>query len=67
MNTITLTVNNISCGHCVNTIESELSELGGIQTVKASNDTKQVIVEWDAPADETKIRDLLEEIGYPAS
>ena len=67
MNTITLTVNNISCGHCVKTIESELSELGGIQTVKASNDTKQVIVEWDAPADETKIRDLLEEIGYPAS
>lgn len=67
MNSITLTVDNISCGHCVKTIESELSELGGIQKVQASNDTKQVIVEWDDPANETKIRDLLEEIGYPAS
>lgn len=67
MNSTTLTVNKISCGHCVKTIESELSELGGIQRVQASNETKQVIVEWDAPADETKIRDLLEEIGYPAA
>ena len=67
MNNTTLTVNNISCGHCVKTIESELSELGGIQSVQASNETKQVIVAWDAPADETKIRDLLEEIGYPAA
>ena len=67
MNNTTFTVDNISCGHCVKTIESELSELGGIQSVQASNETKQVIVAWDAPADETKIRDLLVEIGYPAS
>ncbi len=67
MNNTTLTVNNISCGHCVKTIESELSEMGGVQSVQASNETKQVVVVWDAPASETLIRDVLEDIGYPAA
>jgi copper chaperone len=67
MNNTTFTVSNISCGHCVKTIESELSELGGVQSVKASAETKQVIVTWDAPTDETALRATLTEIGYPAA
>jgi copper ion binding protein len=61
----TVTVPNISCGHCVHTVESELNEIDGVKNVKAVQDTKQVTVEWDAPASWEQIRDTLQEINYP--
>lgn len=61
----TITVPNISCGHCTRTIENELSELTGVMSVKADEATKQVAISWDAPADWDQINDLLAEIGYP--
>lgn len=66
MTNLTLNVPNISCGHCVHTIQSELAELEGVAEVVASSDTKQVSVIFDAPADESKIKSLLAEINYPA-
>ncbi|MCO5190128.1 MAG: heavy-metal-associated domain-containing protein [Anaerolineae bacterium] len=67
MTSKTFVVPNISCGHCVNTVQNELSELQGVATVSADKDTKQVTVEWDAPADWESISALLDEIGYPAA
>ncbi len=61
----TYTVPNISCGHCVHTIEMELSELEGVSRVQASNTTKQVTVEFGDPATEEAIVALLTEINYP--
>jgi copper chaperone len=66
MNTITFQVPNISCGHCVHTIQMELGELEGVSTVKASAETKQVDVQFDSPATEQTLRDMLAEINYPA-
>ncbi|HNA88379.1 MAG TPA: heavy-metal-associated domain-containing protein [Anaerolineales bacterium] len=66
MTTVTYTVPAISCGHCTHTIESEVSELQGVQSVKAEIDTKKVTVIFDTPADEAKIKALLAEINYPA-
>ena len=66
MQTKTITVPNISCGHCVKTIESEVSELGGIVSVKADEATKKVTVRWDEPQKWERIAALLDEIGYPA-
>lgn len=65
MTTKTFTVPNISCGHCTNTIEMELNDLAGVQSVKAVEDTKQVTVTWDEPASWEKIQALLQEINYP--
>ena len=65
MSTKTFTVPNISCGHCTHTIESELSDLAGVQSVKAVQDSKQVTVEWSDPASWEKIQGLLQEINYP--
>ena len=62
----TLNVPNISCGHCVSAIESELVEMQGVTTVKADATTKTVTVEWDAPASIEGIRATLTEINYPA-
>lgn len=66
MTTVTYSVPAISCGHCTHTIETELSDLQGIQSVKADIDTKKVEITFDAPANEEKIKALLSEINYPA-
>ena len=67
MQTKTITVPNISCGHCVHTIQNEVGELQGIVSVKAEEASKQVTISWDAPQTWEGIADLLEEIGYPAA
>jgi len=65
MTTVTYTIPAISCGHCTHTIETEVGELQGVQSVKADEATKKVVISFDAPADETKIKALLSEIDYP--
>ena len=67
MTSITYSIPNISCGHCVHTIESELSELDGVKSVKANAETKKAIVEFEPPATEGKIEALLKEINYPVA
>ena len=66
MTTVTYTVPAISCGHCTHTIETEVGELQGVQSVKAEIDTKKVQITFDTPATEEKIKALLVEINYPA-
>jgi copper chaperone len=63
----TFTVQNITCGHCVMTIKNELSEIDGVKNVDGDPAAKSVIVEWDSPANEEKIREILKEINYPAA
>lgn len=67
MKTVTYSVPNISCGHCVHTIQSELSELEGIREVQAHADGKIVTISFDQPATEEKIKALLAEINYPVA
>jgi len=59
------TVPNISCNHCVMTIERELGELDGVTSVTADAETKNVSVEWESPATWEAIVSLLTEINYP--
>ena len=56
---------NISCGHCVRTIELEVGELEGVKSVEASSDNKTASITFDEPATETLIKSLLSEINYP--
>lgn len=65
MATKTVKIPNINCNHCVHTIESELGELKGVVSAKATLDTKQVEITWEAPADWTAITKVLKEINYP--
>ena len=66
MQTKTFKVPNISCGHCVHTIQSEVSELEGVKRVAAVEATKMVTVEWEEPQSWDNIKTLLAEINYPA-
>ncbi|HZU87258.1 MAG TPA: cation transporter, partial [Anaerolineaceae bacterium] len=58
---------NISCGHCVHTIQTEVGELEGVKQVLASAETKKVTINFDAPASEETIIALLKEINYPVA
>ena len=63
----TLSIPNISCGHCVMAIQNELREMGGVLSVKGDPDNKSITVTWDSPATLNAIQDKLKEINYPAS
>lgn len=65
MTTVTYSVPNISCGHCVHTIQMEVSDMDGVESVVASAETKQVEIVFENPASEDDIKALLAEINYP--
>jgi copper chaperone len=67
MSTVTYSVPRISCGHCVHTIQSEVSNLAGVKKVEADLATKQVTVQYDPPASDESLRALLAEINYPVA
>jgi copper chaperone CopZ len=67
METKTITIPNISCGHCVMTIQNELGELQGVSKVEGDPDSKEITVDWDAPATLEMIKSHLNEINYPAA
>jgi copper chaperone CopZ len=67
MQTVTYSIPAISCGHCVHTIKTELSDLAGVKTVEADAASKQATITFDPPATEESIKALLQEINYPAA
>ena len=67
MTSKTFQVPNISCHHCVMTIQRELGELEGVVSATGDVETKTVTVEWKSPATWDGIKSLLDEINYPAA
>lgn len=67
MTTIKYSVPNISCGHCVHTIQVEVSEVEGVQSVKADQESQVVEITFDDPATEESIKTLMAEINYPVA
>ncbi len=67
MKTVTFNIPGINCNHCVHTIQSEVAELPGVQSVKADHQTKQAVISFDDPATEESIKKLLAEINYPVA
>ena len=63
----TFQVPNISCHHCVMTIQRELGEVEGVVSATGDVETKTVTVEWESPATWDGIKSLLDEINYPAA
>lgn len=62
----TMVAPDISCGHCVATIQKAVGGLDGVSKVAASEQTKQVQVEFDpARVSLAQIEAMLDEEGYP--
>jgi copper ion binding protein len=67
MEAITLNAPDISCGHCVATVEKAVGSLEGVEAVTADVDSKDVNVTYDASkTGVSEITATLEEAGYPA-
>jgi len=67
MTTVSYSIPNISCGHCVHTIQTELGELEGVKSVQANQETRTAVITFEPPATETKIKAVLSEINYPVA
>ena len=68
LQTITLSVPDISCAHCARTIEGAVSPLPGVREVSVDIPGKRVQVRYDETQDLTsRIGDVLAEEGYPVA
>jgi copper chaperone len=65
---ITLTAPDISCAHCVTTVQKAVGELEGVSFVQAEVDSKNVTVRFDPErVSQAEIEAALEEEGYPVT
>ena len=63
---VTLTAPDISCGHCVATVQKAVGGLAGVASVQASEQTKQVKIEFDpSRVSLAQIEATLDDEGYP--
>ncbi|MFC1533156.1 heavy-metal-associated domain-containing protein [Thermodesulfobacteriota bacterium] len=66
METKSFSIPNITCGHCVMTIQKELGEVDGVSKVEGDPEKKEITVAWDSPVTLEAIKSTLKEINYPA-
>ncbi|MEI6512259.1 MAG: heavy-metal-associated domain-containing protein [bacterium] len=66
MITVTLTIPEISCDACANSIQRVLAKTGGVSEVDVNVNKKQVTLDYDeSETNEQVIRDILTEAGFP--
>jgi copper chaperone len=63
MKNVTLNVEGMSCGHCVNSIEGALKTLGAQGNVDLANESVDVLYDESKLTLET-IKEVIEEQGY---
>lgn len=65
MNQVTLQVQGMSCGHCVNAVESNVGKLDGVEQVKVNLETGKVDVSYDeGKVTVEKIKETIDDQGY---
>ena len=62
--TSTFQVAGMSCGHCVSSVQSEVSTIEGVTAVDVNLATGQVTVTSDAPIDPSAVSAAVDEAGY---
>lgn len=66
MTEITYTVPAMHCGHCTAAVEREISQVDGVQSVRADLETKKVVVLGEQ-LDDAALRAAIDEAGYEAA
>jgi copper chaperone len=64
MSTSTYTVVGMTCGHCVNAVTAEVSQLPGVTAVDVDLASGGLTVTSDAPVDDSAVHAAVEEAGY---
>ncbi|MFF2753312.1 copper chaperone CopZ [Psychrobacillus sp. NPDC058041] len=64
-NQVTLQVQGMSCGHCVNAVESNVGNLDGVNQVKVHLESGEVEVSFDEEkVTLEKIKETIDDQGY---
>lgn len=58
------TVSGMTCGHCVNSVQAEVSQIPGVGEVQVDLASGTVTVTSGAPLDEAAVRAAVDEAGY---
>ena len=61
---MSVTVEGMTCGHCVSAVESELAKIDGVTAVHADLDTGVVAISSDAAVDAAAVAAAVDEAGY---
>ena len=65
---ITLVAPDVSCGHCVATVQTAVSGIEGVESVQADAGTKHVTVVFDpARVELSQITAVMADEGYPVA
>jgi len=65
MQNLTLNVQGMSCGHCVNAIEGSVGQLAGVEQVKVNLADAQVHLAFnESQISLDKIKETIEDQGY---
>ena len=64
MSTATYTVVGMTCGHCVNAVTEEVSQVPGVTEVDVDLASGGLTVTSDAPVDDSAVLAAVEEAGY---
>lgn len=63
-NTSIYQVEGMTCGHCVNAVQTEVSAIAGVTSVDVDLTTGKVTVSSDAVLDIEAVRHAVDEAGY---
>ena len=64
MQTSVFAVAGMTCSHCVNAVQSEVSRVPGVREVAVDLDAGQLTVGTDGALDVAAVRAAVEEAGY---
>ena len=64
MSTVTYTVVGMTCGHCVNSVTEEVSQVPGVTDVNVDLATGGLTVTSEDDVDDSAVRAAVEEAGY---
>jgi copper chaperone len=59
-----ITIEGMSCQHCVRHVREALEELAGVKTVKVSLENKMAEIDLDHDVEDEKIKAAIDEAGY---
>ena len=61
----TVTIQNLKCGGCANTIQNKLLEIDGINTVDINLEKDEVSIEFQESQNMETAKSKLKTLGYP--
>jgi copper chaperone len=59
-----VTIEGMSCGHCVKHVKGALEELEGVRNVDVNLENKTAIFDSNTEIGEAKIKYVIEDVGY---